>query len=140
MNFSIDSVVWVFIILFLIIFTLQVVDEKAIQNNFNVEKKVFFISEMLVSTPGVPENWNVFNVKQVGLTKKYNEYYKKCYLDSNKINELMQLDYEYLIELLDVENIKIKFQDKEIGYSKQKAKITRYCNCEGVQCELQIEM
>jgi hypothetical protein len=140
MNFSIDSTVWVFIILFLIVFTLQVVDEKAIQNNFNIEKKVFFISEMLVSTPGVPENWDVFNVKQVGLTKKDNEYYKKCHLDQNKITNLMQLDYDKLINLLDVENIKIKFQNQEIGHSKQKAKITRYCNCGGVQCELQIEM
>ena len=140
MNFSIDSVVWVFIILFLIMFTIKTAEMKTLENNFLDEKKVFFVSEILVSTPGIPNNWNVFDVKQVGLLKKYNGYYKKCYLDVEKISQLMHLDYNKLIEMLDVENIRIKFQSQEIGYSKNEAKITRYCNCDGVMCELEIEM
>jgi len=129
MNFSIDTSVWIFIIFFLIIFTVKTIDAKAIDNNYLEEKKVFFISEMLVSTHGIPSNWDVWNVEQVGLLEKYNGYYKKCYINIGKIDQLMQMDYDKLTELLDVENIKITVGEKTVGHSKDKAKIRRYCNC-----------
>ena len=100
MNFSVDSIAWTIILISLILFTFRTVDEKMIENNFDAEKKVFFISEMLISTPGTPENWNVLNVRQTGLQKKYNGYYKKCYIDSEKANQLMQIDYDKLESII----------------------------------------
>ncbi len=139
MNFSIDACVWLLIVVFLAVSTLSFLQLQNTESEFDAQREVFFISEMLVSTPGIPENWNSAAVEQVGLLEKYHGYYKKCYLDREKIENLMQMDYAKLLSLLKVENIKIKFQDLEIGVSKQKAKITRYCNCDGEPCELEIE-
>ena len=102
--------------------------------------KVFFISEMLVSTPGIPSNWEVWNVNQVGLLKKYNGYYKKCYLDNGKIEQLVQMNYDKLTKMLGVENIRITVGGKTIGHSKNKAKIRRYCSCEGEECVVEVEI
>jgi len=125
MNFSIESIVWVCCILFLIVITFQTIEMKTLENEFIEQKKVFFISESLVSKE---------------LATRYNGYYKKCYLGLNKIDDLLNSNYNELIEKLDVENIKITINEKSIGYSKNKAKITRYCNCEGVPCEITVEI
>ena len=59
-----------------------------------VEGVALFISDSLIRTPGLPDDWNTTNVQVIGLASKEN------IINKTKINRFISLDYETSKNLL----------------------------------------
>lgn len=54
----------------------------------HMQKKVFYITDMLTRTPGYPYGWNSTNVELIGLSDSSNK------INSSKLDELQNISYD----------------------------------------------
>ena len=109
--FSLDLVasVVIFIILFAFIISLwNLYSTRLSENIYSEELQLlsFQITDLLVKSQGEPTNWenNPENVSVIGLKLNPN------YLDSNKINAFLTLDYNLTKELFNIERFDFNFK------------------------------
>lgn len=105
LDFAISLVIF-FSALVLIIFSWNYTSIQAVeQREFNnMQTLALEISDSLIRTTGIPADWDLINVKIIGLASNEN------ILNSTKIEQLLNLDYDKIKQLLVIANYEFYFE------------------------------
>ena len=89
------SIVIFFSVFALLIFSINnISSQNEIKRNFeDINNKISIVSESLVRTKGLPENWNSSNVILIGLASEEN------ILNETKLNEFNNTEYQKIKEI-----------------------------------------
>ncbi len=139
-----SSILMMFLILVVFSFAYARIDSlKSELNDFKQQEKLFFASQALVMTSGIPRNWTAIDVKAVGLAKYENNTVMHHELSLDKIGRMLELGEEKTYELLKLPQnscITIRTRSKSIGFDcvHKGVKVIRFALCGGEECVVEL--